>query len=164
MDSLVQTVIDAFNTKVPRELIIFIISLLPVLELRGGMLAASALHVNMWKAFFICGIGTLLPIPLILLFIRQILDWLRNTKFVKLVERIEEKANKKSAKVNQYKSLGLFLFVAIPLPGTGAWTGALVAALMKMRFQYAMGSIICGTLAADVIMCLLSYGILGAVW
>lgn len=161
MEALVQTLLDAFKS-IPSELVIAIISVLPILELRGGMLAATLLGVDMWRAFFICGICTLLPIPFILLFINKIFDWMRNTRFVKLVNKLEEKGAKKSAKINQYKTLGLFIFVAIPLPGTGAWTGALAASLMRMPFKYAMTSIALGTLGADIIMILVSYGILGA--
>ncbi len=164
MDQVVKSVIDIFSTSSSKELIIFIVSMLPILELRGGILAAGMLNVDMVRAFFICLAGTLVPIPFILLFIRQILDWLRNTRFVKLVRRIEAKAEQKSKSVEKYKTFGLFVFVAIPLPGTGAWTGALVAALIGMRFKNAMLSIAMGTLAADIIMCVISYGLLGKVW
>lgn len=164
MESWVHAVIDLFNNTVPGELTIFIISLLPVLELRGGILAAGILGVDMWPAFFICLVGTLLPIPFILLFIKQIFAWLKNTKMVKFVKRLEEKAERKSKAINKYKTFGLLIFVAVPLPGTGAWTGALAAALMGMRFKYSMLSIGLGTLIADFIMCFISYGVLGTLW
>lgn len=164
MDQIVKSIIGFFNTSSSKELIIFIVSMMPILELRGGILAAGMLNVDMVRAFFICLVGTLVPIPIILLFIRQILDWLRNTRFVKLVRRIEAKAEQKSKSIEKYKTFGLFIFVAIPLPGTGAWTGALVGALLGMRFKNAMFSIAMGTLAADIIMCVISYGILGKVW
>lgn len=161
MESIVQGMVESLNQAIPPELTIAIISLLPILELRGGMLAATLLGVDIWRAFFICGICTMIPIPFILLFINRIFDWMRNTRFVKLVNKLEEKAEKKSAKINQYKTIGLFVFVAIPLPGTGAWTGALAAALMRMPFRYAILSIGLGTLGADIIMALVSYGLLG---
>ena len=164
MDQVVQSIVNLFKTSSSRELIIFIVSMLPILELRGGILAAGMLNVDMLRAFFICLVGTLLPIPFILLFIRQILEWMRNTRFVKLVRRIEAKAEEKSKSVEKYKTFGLYVFVAVPLPGTGAWTGALIAALLGMRFKHAMTSIVAGTLTADVIMCIISYGILGKVW
>jgi len=164
MDQIVKSIIGVFNTSSSKELIIFIVSMLPILELRGGILAAGMLNVDMVRAFFICLFGTLVPIPFILLFIRQILDWLRNTRFVKLVRRIEAKAEQKSHSIEKYTTFGLFIFVAIPLPGTGAWTGALIAALLGMRFKNAILSIAMGTLAADIIMCVISYGILGKVW
>lgn len=164
MDQIVQNIVNLFSTSSSKELIIFIVSMLPILELRGGILAAGMLNVDMVRAFFICLVGTLVPTPFILLFIRQILNWMRNTRFVKLVRRIEEKAEQKSKSIEKYKTFGLFVFVAIPLPGTGAWTGALIAALIGMRFKHAMFSIVAGTLTADLIMCVISYGLLGKAW
>lgn len=161
---MVDYLLELFGTTIPGELTSFILSMIPVVELRGGILAAKALGVDMWVAFLVCAAGTILPIPFILLFIRQILDWLRNTKLVKLVNKIEGKAERKIKQVEKYKTLGLIIFVGIPLPGTGAWTGALVAAVMKMRFKNAIGSIFIGTLLADVIMCLLTYGVLQGVF
>ena len=107
----------------------------------------------------ICGVGTLLPIPFILLFIRQILEWMKNTRLVRLANRLEDKAEAKVKAINRYKLFGLILFVAIPLPGTGAWTGALAASFMRMRFKDALLSIVAGTLIADLIMCLFSYSL-----
>ena len=161
MDSLVQTMVDSLRS-IPGELVIAIISVLPILELRGGMLAATLLGVEVWKAFIICGVCTMLPIPFILLFINKIFDWMRNTRLVKLVNKLEAKGREKSKKINEYKTLGLFIFVAIPLPGTGAWTGALAASLMRMPLKNSLLSIGLGTLAADIIMTLVSYGVLGA--
>jgi len=161
MDQIVKNVVEGLGATSSSELIIFIVSLLPILELRGGILAAGMLNVDMVRALFICMAGTLLPIPFVLLFIRQILDWLRNTRFVKLVRRLEAKAEENSKSIERYKTFGLFFFVAVPLPGTGAWTGALIAALIGMRFRYAMLSITAGTLTAGIIMCLISYGMLG---
>ena len=162
MDAIVSAIVNFFNNVIPKELTIVIISMLPILELRGGMLAAALLNVDRLQAFLICLFGTLLPIPFILLFLKQILKWLSNTRFVKLVHRLEKKAEEKSKKVNKYKSLGLFIFVAIPLPGTGAWTGALVATFLDMPFKNSMLSIALGSLTANIIMSLVSYDILGA--
>lgn len=161
MESIVQSMVESLRS-IPAEWIIALISVLPVLELRGGMLAASVLGVEVWKAFIICGVCTMLPIPFILLFINKIFDWMRNTRLVKLVNKLEEKGREKSKKINEYKTLGLFIFVAVPLPGTGAWTGALAASLMRMPLKNSLLSIGLGTLAADVIMLLVSYGVLGA--
>lgn len=162
MSQLVTTLIHTFQG-IPKELIVFLISLLPLLELRGGILAAGLLHVGMVKAFFLCLAGTLLPVPFILLFFRQILDWLRNTRFVKLVKRLEDKMDRKSKQIEKYKTFGLLLFVAIPLPGTGAWTGSAAAALIGIRFKDAMISVIVGSIVADTIMCLIAYGVLGSI-
>lgn len=163
MDGITEWIVNTFNSSIAPEWIIFLVSLLPLLELRGGILAATLLQVDMVRAFFICAVGTLLPIPLILLFIRQVFDWMRNTCLKGFVQRMEKKAEKNRQKIEKYQKWGLFVFVAVPLPGTGAWTGALIAALMNMRFKHAMPPIIFGTLTADVIMCLLGYGVLGAV-
>ncbi|WP_243112598.1 COG2426 family protein [Caproiciproducens sp. NJN-50] len=163
MDQLVTSLIDTFRG-IPAELLVFLISLLPLLELRGGILAAGLLHVGMVKAFLLCLAGTLLPVPFILLFFRKILEWLRNTGFVRLVRRLEDKMNRKSKQIEKYKTFGLLLFVAVPLPGTGAWTGSAAAALMGMRFRDALLSVALGCVVADAIMCLLAYGVLGSIW
>ncbi len=163
MEHIVQALVNFFQNTIPPELTVFTLSLMPVIELRGGILAAKLLNVDMLRAFFICLAGTLIPTPFILLFINKIFDWMRNTRFVKLVDRLEAKGRSKFDKINRYKLVGLMIFVAIPLPGTGAWTGSLAAALMKMDFKSAMISVALGTLIADVIMCLLSYGVLGLV-
>lgn len=165
LDSLVYPIIEFLSdNNIPRELIVFIISLFPILELRGGILAAMMLQVEWPIAFIICCIGNLLPIPFILLFIKRIFLWLKNTRFVKLVHRIEQKAEQKSAKVTKYKKLGLFLFVAIPLPGTGAWTGALIASMLDMRIKQSFPFIALGVVTAGFIMTLLSYGVLGNIF
>lgn len=163
MEAIVQALVNFFSQTIPAELTVFLLSLMPIIELRGGILAAKLLSLELWPAFFICLVGTLLPTPFILLFINKIFDWMRNTRLVKLVNRMEEKGRSKFDKINRYKTLGLMIFVAIPLPGTGAWTGSLAAALMKMDFKSAMLSVALGTLIADIIMCVLSYGVLGLV-
>lgn len=143
---------------IPEELIVFLISLLPILELRGGLIAASLLGIEYWVALPICIIGNLLPIPFILLFIRKVLSWLKKTKpFKKLVEKIEEKAEKNKGKITKYAKWGLFLFVAIPLPGTGAWTGALVADALDIHVKKSFPVIALGVLTAGVIMVIFAY-------
>lgn len=143
------------------EIIIFIISMIPVLELRGGLIAASLLGVD-WKiAMILCIIGNIIPVPFILLFINKIFELLKRTKLKGIVYKIEKKANKNSSKVLKYENLGLYLFVALPLPGTGAWTGALIASMLGMKFKNAFISICLGILTAAVIMALFSYGVLG---
>ncbi len=163
MEGIVQALVAFFSQTIPGELTVFLLSLMPIIELRGGILAAKLLQVEIWPAFFICLVGTILPTPFILLFINKIFGWMRNTRLVRLVDRMEEKGRSKFDKINRYKTLGLLIFVAIPLPGTGAWTGSLAAALMKMDFKSAMVSVVGGTFIADVIMCALSYGLLGLV-
>lgn len=154
---MLDTMLDMLQG-IPEELIIFFISLLPILELRGGLIAASILGVEYWVALPICIIGNILPIPFILLFIRKILSWLKGTKpFKKLVEKIEEKAEKNKEKITKYAKWGLYLFVAIPLPGTGAWTGALVADALDIHVKKSFPVITLGVITAGVIMVIVAY-------
>ena len=148
----------------PPQAIIFIISMIPILELRGGLIAASLLNIPMWEAIGFCIAGNILPIPFILLFIRKIFRLLRRSeKLGRLVDKIEAGTMKKKEKVLRYKQWGLLLFVAVPLPGTGGWTGALLAALLDIRFKKSLPIIALGVLIADLIMSVISYGLLGAI-
>ena len=150
-----------FSGLVGSNVIILLISLLPVLELRGGILAASLLQVDWRLALIICIIGNLIPIPFILLFMNKIFDLLKNTKLMSFINRLERRIEAKSAAITKYKKWGLFLFVAIPLPGTGAWTGAMVASFLKIPVKESILSISLGVLAAGLIMSIVSYGVLG---
>lgn len=153
-----QGLVDFFQNKIPNELIIFLVSLLPVLELRGGMIAAKLLHVDFLRAFIICYIGNILPIPFILLFIRKIFQFLRDKPvFSKIIEKLEIRSMRNSEKVKRWRDWGLLLFVAIPLPGTGGWTGALIAALTDMRIKKSFPIIALGILIAGIIMSVITY-------
>lgn len=160
---MTESLIHWFTTTLafmPKELVVFIISMVPILELRGGLVAAALLHIPMTTAIFICIIGNLIPIPFILLFIKQIFKLLKKTKlFRPLIEKLEEKSMGKSDKIKKYEFLGLVLFVGIPLPGTGAWTGALIAALLEIDIKKAFAAICVGLILATTIMCFISYGI-----
>lgn len=163
-ETLMQWFIDNLGGKAANEVIVFIISMMPILELRGGLLAAgpAVLDVAMWRAIPICIIGNLLPIPFILWFITPIFNWMKGTRKLKpLVEKLEAKAMSKSDQIEKYEFWGLMIFVGIPLPGTGAWTGALIATLLGMKFKKALPAIILGVLLACFIMTVLSYTILG---
>ena len=144
----------------PRELIIFVISLLPILELRGGLLAASILGVPIVPALCICIIGNILPIPFILLFIEKVLEWMKKTRlFHGFAEWLEKKATgPKAEKIRKVEFLGTLLFVGIPLPGTGAWTGALVAAMLNMRLKRAFPAIALGVVIAGIVVAFVTYG------
>lgn len=142
----------------PSELIIFVISMIPILELRGGIIAASLLGVPITTAIPVCIIGNIIPIPFILLFITKIFELLKKTKtFRPLVEKLESKAMSKSDKIKKYEFWGLMLFVGIPLPGTGAWTGSLIAALLRVKNKKAVPAIFLGLILATIIMCTVSY-------
>lgn len=160
MDALVTGITDFFKSWLSPEIIIFIVSLLPILELRGGLIAAALLGVDWSIAFPICVIGNVLPIPIILLFIRKIFDFIKKTNFLwlgKVVTKIDEKAQNKSKSMNTASLLGLFLFVGIPLPGTGAWTGALVANILNIKPLKSFITIILGVIAAGIIMSTITY-------
>lgn len=143
------------------EISVFIISLLPILELRGGLLAAGLLNLNPIIAYIVSIVGNLLPIPFILLFLTPVFNWMKKTKLLrKIVEKMEDKAEKHKDKFEKGEFIALILFVGIPLPGTGAWTGALVASVMGMDKKKAMLAIVLGVILASIIMMILSYGIL----
>ena len=166
-DSLVQGLTAALGGKVSGEIIIFIISMIPILELRGGLLAASPalLNVPILRAIPICIIGNLLPIPFILLLIEKVLDLMEKIPgLCKIARWVRQKADKNKGQIEKFGFWGLALFVGIPLPGTGAWTGSLVAALLHMKFGKAIAAILVGIAMATIIMSLLSYGPLGALF
>ena len=144
-----------------KELIVFIISLMPILELRGGLIAAALLGLKGIPSFIICFIGNIIPIPFILWLITPIFDRLKKTKlFSGLVNKLENRAMSKKDQIEKLQYIGLLLFVGIPLPGTGAWTGCLIAALLDMDKKKAMLYAILGVVLAGIIMMILSYGIL----
>lgn len=164
MESLVQLFSSTLGQYVSEEVVVFLISMCPFLELRGGLLAASLLKVPILKAIPISIIGNIIPIPFILFFIRAIFSWMKRFKIFRgLIERLENRAMSKSDKVTQYEFMGLVLFVGIPLPGTGAWMGSLVAALLEMDIKKAVAAELMGIAIATVIMSFLSYGLLGAI-
>lgn len=163
VENIVNSMVDFFKDTIPSELIVFVISLFPILELRGGMIAAKLLDVEFVKAFFICYVGNILPLPFILLFIRKIFQFLKRfEKIGKMIEKLEIRSMRKSESVKKYRLWGLFAFVAIPLPGTGGWTGSLIAALLDMRISHSFPVIAVGVLVANIIMSIFSYGFLGA--
>ena len=147
--------------RIKNYLYVFLISIIPIVELRGAIPIGASLGNHWFWNALVCIVGNLLPVPFILLFIRHIIEWIKKTRFHKIAEWIEIKAAKNTDRVMKYATFGLFLFVAIPFPGTGAWTGALVAAMMDMRLKYAIPSICAGVVAAAVIMTLASYGFVG---
>lgn len=149
------------NFKFGKELIIFIISMMPILELRGGLIAATLLELEGLSSFIICFLGNIIPIPFILWLITPIFNKMKKTKlFSGLVDKLEKKAMSKKDQIEKLQYLGLLLFVGIPLPGTGAWTGCLIAALLNMNKKKAMVTSILGVIMAGVIMMVLSYGLL----
>lgn len=150
-----------FSTTLGKIITTFFVSMVPVIELRGAIPMATASGLNLWLAIAVSIIGNMVPVPFIIIFIRNIFEWLRkkNEKFNNLVVHFEKKAEKHSDLVNRYKFWGLFVLVAIPLPGTGAWTGALVAAMLEMRLKNALPAIGLGVIAAGIIVAVFTYGV-----
>lgn len=163
MEALVSFVTTHLTGLLSKDAIVFIISLMPILELRGGLLASSLLGVPYLRALILCIVGNLLPIPLILLFIEKIVlacEHFGPTQGI--ARKLREKVEKNQASIRKYDFWGLVLFVGIPLPGTGAWTGSIVASLLHMPRKKSFLAIIVGVLLASVIMSIVSYGVLGA--
>ena len=148
------------------ELWTFLISMVPVIELRGGIPYALANGIHPVVAWILAILGNFLPLPFILLFIRPIFKWMKKIKyFKKLVDKIEARAFNKSDKVLKYSFWGLAIFVGIPLPGTGGWTGALIAALIDMRLKRAIPSILIGLVIAATAVTTVYYLVAsGATW
>ena len=138
----------------------FLISILPVVELRLGLPYGIAIGLDYPLALLSAVVGNLLPAPFIILFIKNVLAFLRRRvrSLDGFITKIEDRAHLKSEVVTKYGPIGLFLLVAIPLPGTGAWTGSLVAALMGMQMKKALPAIVLGVLAAAGIMTLVTFG------
>lgn len=159
-ETIAQYFVSFFDGRLSSELIAFIVSLLPVLELRGGIIAAKLMDVEFIRAFIICYIGNMLPIPFILFFIRKIFDFLKRfEKIEKIIEKLEARTIRKGSKVQKYRLLGLLIFVSTPLPGTGAWSGALIADLFDIRIKHSLPIIAVGVFIAGVIMSMLTYGL-----
>ena len=162
MESLVTWFTTHLGMYISPKAVIFIISLMPILELRGGLLAASLLKIPEIEAIPISIIGNILPMPFILLFIKHIFKWMKKVNLFRgLIEKLEKRAMSKSDKIQKYEFVGLMLFVGIPLPGTGAWTGALIASLLGIDIKKSSLAILCGILIATVIMYFVSYVLLG---
>ena len=142
----------------PKELVCFIISMLPILELRGGMIAAALFDLAWVKALVICIIGNIIPIPFLLLFITRIFTWLKKIRRVRpVIERLERRAMNKSGRIQAAEFVGLVFFVGIPLPGTGAWTGSLIASLLGVKISKAIPAELLGVLLAAAIMSVVTY-------
>lgn len=141
-------------------LITFIISMVPVIELRGAIPVGVSLGMSHISAMLFSIVGNMVPVPFIVLFIRKIFSWLRARSqwWQNIISKIETKAEGKWDKVHRYRFLGLMILVAIPLPGTGAWTGALIAAMMDMRLRNAMLSIFLGVVIAGILVTGITFG------
>ena len=163
--NLVETIVNAFSglQGIPfgKELIVFIISLMPILELRGGLIAASLLNLNPVISYIIAIIGNIIPVPFILWFINSILEWMRKKKHLsKVAKWLDGKVEKHKGQIEKYGFWGLVLFVGIPLPGTGAWTACLVASALKLNRKKSFLYTAIGTTIAALITFALTFGLL----
>lgn len=168
-EKLVNAIIGTFGglttATLGKEILVFVISLLPVLELRGGLVAASFLGLDPIPSYIITMVGNILPIPFILWFINKILDWMRKSKhFNKFASWLDKKVEKHKSSIEKYGFWGLVLFVGIPLPGTGAWTGSLIAAVLDMNKKKSFLAILLGVVMASIIMMLISFGVIRALF
>lgn len=168
VEQIVEAVINIFGglKSIPfgSEILVFIISLMPILELRGGLIAAALLDLSPITSYIISIIGNVLPVPFILWFINSILKWMRGSKHFKgIANWLDEKVEKHKYQIEKYGFWGLVLFIGIPLPGTGAWTGCLIAAVLNMDRKKSFLAALLGILIASVIMMLVSFGLLKAI-
>ena len=149
-----------FGTTIGKIITTFFISMVPVIELRGAIPYATGMGLAPEIAIPVAMIGNLIPIPFIILFIKKIFAWMRKVspKLNGVVDKMEAKAEKNKEKGLRYAFWGLTIFVAIPLPGTGAWTGALVAAMLDMPLKKAFPSVVLGVLIAGIVVAFVSYG------
>ena len=141
-------------------LMTFLVSMVPIIELRGALPMATGAGLDWRIAIVVAIIGNLVPVPFIIMFIRKIFAWMRkqNNFFGKVVEKLENKAFSKRDIIDKYGPWGLWIFVAIPLPGTGAWTGALIAALLDIPLKKSFPAIATGVITAGIIVAFVSYG------
>ncbi|MGN1018165.1 MAG: COG2426 family protein [Oscillospiraceae bacterium] len=138
-------------------------AMLPIIEIRGAIPVGVASGLDPWLAFAVGFVGNMLPIPILILLTRKVIEWLKkHNMLVKLTAWLENKGSKGAQKVQKYSFWGLFILVAIPLPGTGAWTGALVASLLDMRLKRALPAIAMGVAVAGLIVLLVTYGVISA--
>ena len=144
----------------PPQAAVMLISMLPILELRAGIPLARLLMLPLPQAIFFSVLGNIIPIPLVLLFVRKVFDWLRPTKLLGgFVTKLETRAMNKSDGIKKAEFIGLLTFVGIPLPGTGGWTGALIASLLEVDLKKASLAILAGIALAATIVGFLSYGV-----
>ena len=145
---------------------VMICSMIPIIELRGSIPLGALLNMPFWLNYPLSVVGNMLPIPVILLFVKAVLNWMAKCKiklFNKIAKWLFQKADKNRPKIEKFGFWGLFIFVAIPLPGTGAWTGSLVAAFLDMPLRRALPAILLGVMTAGVAISILSFG-LGALF
>ena len=168
MEAIVEFIVLLFggitNSGFGKEILVFVISMMPILELRGGILAAALLNMDPIISYIVCVIANILVIPIALYLLEFIFKILRKIKFFdKIITKIENKCLSKKSQLDKYGYLGLVLFVGIPIPGTGAWTGCFLASLLGMDKKKSFLAAMLGVLLASIIMMILSFGLLKSI-
>ena len=164
---MIEAIKQFFLETVGKELCVFFCSMIPIIELRGAIPMGAVFNATLggmpfWLTYILSVAGNMLPIPFILLFIKKIIRWMSQSKvkfFNKVSNYLLNKVEKKRDKIEKYSFWGVCIFVAIPLPVTGAWTGTLVAAMIDMKFWKAFVSCLLGVMIAGVVMTIASYGV-----
>ena len=140
-----------------KYILLFLVSMLPIIELRGGIPIGVGYGIDLWLCYVICVIGNILPVPFIIFFGKQILYWFAKQKKIgPFFRKIIDRADRKAKTIGKAEFWGIFAFVAIPLPGTGAWTGSLIATLLQMRLKKAIPAIALGVVTSGIIMLIVS--------
>ena len=161
LDSIVNAIRDFFLNTVGEELCVLFCSMIPIIELRGAIPMGALFGMPWWQSYLLSVLGNMLPVPFILLFIKAFIGWCSRTKikfFNKLADWLNRRVEKRREKIERYSFWGVCLFVALPLPVTGAWTGSLVAAMIDMKFWKALLSCLFGVMIAGVVVSIISYG------
>lgn len=158
---MVEAIKTFFLETVGEELCVFFCSMIPIIELRGAIPMGAVFGLPWWLSYILSVVGNMLPVPIILLFVKSVIIWMGKSKvrfFNKIADFLNKRVEKRRDKIEKYSFWGVCLFVAVPLPVTGAWTGSLVAAMIDMKFWKALLSCLIGVMIAGVIMTLISYG------
>lgn len=161
LDSIINAIRDFFLNTVGEELCVLFCSMIPIIELRGAIPMGAIFGMPWWQSYLLSVIGNMIPVPFILLLIKAVIGWMSRSKiqfFNKIANFLLKRVEKRRAQIEKYSFWGVCLFVAVPLPVTGAWTGSLVAAMIDMKFWKAFLSCLFGVMIAGVIMTLISYG------
>lgn len=162
LDSIVNAIQTFFLDTVGEELCVLFCSMIPIIELRGAIPMGAVFGMPWWQSYILSVIGNMLPVPIILLFVKAVITWMGKSKvkfFNKIADFLNKRVEKRRGQIEKYSFWGVCFFVAVPLPVTGAWTGSLVAAMIDMKFWKALVSCFIGVLIAGVIMTLISYGV-----
>ena len=163
LDAIVSAIQNFFLNTVGEELCVLFCSMIPIIELRGAIPMGAIFALPWWQSYILSVIGNMLPVPIILLFVKAVIVWMGKSRvkfFNRVADFLNKRVEKRRGKIEKYSFWGVCLFVAVPLPVTGAWTGSLVAAMIDMKFWKALLSCLLGVMIAGVVMTLISYGAL----